>query len=125
MQEGTSHGSRSYVGGSTDTVPHGITGMLAAGQIAAGQDALSVAVVGPDAGSLATSQWVASRDGCAFAGKAEGMEVCAGEVTLRLPGSRARELALRSLRGAGQRWGFSHAVIKDHLPPADLVVLGR
>jgi hypothetical protein len=57
MQEGTSHGSRSYVGGSTDTVPHGIAGMLAAGQIAAGQDALSVAVVGPDAGSLATSQW--------------------------------------------------------------------
>ena len=42
--------SQPYVDGITDTVSHGITSILTAGQIqiAAGQDTLSVAVVSPD-----------------------------------------------------------------------------
>ena len=80
--------SQPYVDGITDTVPHGITSTLTAGQIAiaAGQDTLSVAVICPDRwfpGDLAA---VTSRDGRAFAGAVEGVDVCTGEVTVRLAG---------------------------------------
>jgi len=52
------------------------------------------------------------------------MDVRTGEVTIRLPGSRAREQPLRGLRGAGRRWG-PHGAIKDHRPTAYRVVHGR
>lgn len=60
-------------------------------------------------------------DGRAFAREAEGMDVCTGEVTIRRPGSRAREYPLRGLRGSAL--GFS--VIEGHRGAAHLVVPGR
>jgi len=81
--------SQPYVDGITDTVSHGITSTLTAGQIAiaAGQDTLSVAVVCPDRWFPGDFAVVTSRDGHAFAGEVENMDVCTGEVTIKLPGS--------------------------------------
>jgi len=78
--------SQPYVDGITDTVPHGITSSLTAGKITAGEGTLRVLVVCPDRwfpGDLAA---VTSRDGRAFAGAVEGVDVCTGEVTVRLAG---------------------------------------
>ena len=82
--------SQPYVDGITDTVSHGITSTLTAGQIAsaAGQDTLSVAVVCPDRWFPGDVAVVTSRDGHAFAGEVENMDVCTGEVTIKLPYSR-------------------------------------
>jgi len=67
----------------------GITSTLTARQIeiAAGQDTLSVAVVCPDRWFPGDFAVVTSRDGHAFAGEVENMDVCTGEVTIKLPGS--------------------------------------
>ena len=81
--------SQPYVDGITDTVPHGITSTLTAGQIeiAAGQDTLNVAVVCPDRWFPGDVAVATSRDGHAFTGEVENMDVCTGEVTIKLPGS--------------------------------------
>ena len=81
--------SQPYVDGITDTVSHGITSILTAVQIqiAAGQDTLSVAVVCPDRWFPGDFAVVTSRDGHAFAGEVAGLDVCTGEVTIKLPGS--------------------------------------
>ena len=82
--------SQPYVDGITDTVSHGITSTLTVGQIeiAAGQDTLSVAVVSPDRWFPGDFAVVTSRDGHAFAGEVENMDICTGEVTIKLPYSR-------------------------------------
>ena len=81
--------SQPYVDGITHTVSHGITSTLTAGQfaIAAGQDTLSVAVVCPDRWFPGVVAVLTSRDGHAFAGEVAGLDVCTGEVTIKLPGS--------------------------------------
>ena len=81
--------SQPYVDGITDTVSHGIASTLTAGQIAsaAGQDTLSVSVVCPDRWFPGDVAVVTSRDGHAFAGEVAGLDVCTGEVTIKLPGS--------------------------------------
>ena len=63
--------------------------MLTAGQIAIAvyEETLSVSVVCPDRWFLGDVAMVTSRDGRAFAGEVERMDVCTGEVTIRLPGS--------------------------------------
>jgi hypothetical protein len=78
--------SQPYVDGITDTVTHDLASSLTVGQIAAGRSTLTVSVICPDRwfhGDLAV---VTSRDGHAFAGEVEAMDVCTGEVTIRLPG---------------------------------------
>ena len=81
--------SQPYVDGITDTVPHDIASTLTAGQIAsaAGQDTLSVAVVCSDRWFLGDVAVVTSREGHAFAGEVQDLDVCTGEVTIKLPGS--------------------------------------
>jgi hypothetical protein len=81
--------SQPYVDGITDTVSHSITSTLTAGQIAiaAGPDTLSVAVVSPDRWFPGDFAVVTSRDGHAFAGEVAGLDVCTGEITIKLPGS--------------------------------------
>jgi len=75
-----------YIEGITDTVSHGIASGLTAGQIAA-EATISVSVICPDRWFLGDVAVVTSRDGRAFAGQVQGMDVCTGEVTIRLPGS--------------------------------------
>ena len=81
--------SQPYVDGITDTVSHGIASTLTAGQIeiAVYEDTLSVAVVCPDRWFPGDFAVVTSRDGHAFAGEVAGLDVCTGEVTIKLPGS--------------------------------------
>ena len=81
--------SQPYVDGITDTVRHGIASILTAGQIqiAAGQDTVSVAVVCPDRWFLGDAAVLTSRDGHVFAGEVAGLDVCTGQVTIKLPGS--------------------------------------
>jgi len=79
--------SQPYVDGITDTVTHDLGSSLTAGQIAASQDALTVSVVCPDRWFLGDFAVLSSRDGRAFAGTVEGMDVCTGDVTIRLRGS--------------------------------------
>jgi hypothetical protein len=78
--------SQPYVDGITDTVTHDIASSLTVGQIADDQNALTVWVVCPDRWFLGDFAVVTSRDGRVFAGEVEGMDVCTGEVTIRLPG---------------------------------------
>jgi hypothetical protein len=78
--------SQPYVDGITDTVTHDLGSSLTAGQIAAGQDTLTVSVVCPDRWSFDDSAVVTSREGRVFAGEVKGMDVCTGEVTIRLRG---------------------------------------
>jgi hypothetical protein len=78
--------SQPYVDGITDTVTHDIASSLTVGQITAGQDTLTVSVVCPDRWFFGDLAVVTSRDGRAFAGEVEGMDVCTGEVTIRLRG---------------------------------------
>ncbi len=89
-----------YVDGITDTVPHRIASSLAASQIPADEDTISVRVVSPDRWFLGDFAVVTSRDGRAFAGQVEGMDVCTGEVTIRGGGQlNARATPARGLRG--------------------------
>jgi len=75
--------SQPYVDGITDTVPHNIASSLTAAQIAADGDMLSISVVCPDRWFLGDLAVVTSRDGRAFAGEVESMDVCTGELTIR------------------------------------------
>ena len=75
--------SQPYVDGITDTVPHSFASGLTAGQIAADEDTIRVSVICPDRWFLGDFAVVTSRDGHAFAGEVEGMDVCTGEVTIR------------------------------------------
>jgi hypothetical protein len=70
-------------------VRHGIASILTAGQIqiAAGQDTLSVSVVCRDRWFLGDAAVLTSRDGHAFASEVAGLDVCTGQVTIKLPGS--------------------------------------
>ena len=77
--------SQPYVDGITNTVPHQFASSLTASQIA-GEDTVSVSVVCPDRWFLGDFAVVTSRDGRAFAGEVEGMDVCTGEVTIRSAG---------------------------------------
>jgi hypothetical protein len=85
--------SQPYVDGITEAVTHDLGSSLIPGQIAAGQDTLTVSVVCPDRWFFGDLAVLTSRDGRAFAGQVEAMDVCTGEVTIRLRGSRAREQA--------------------------------
>ena len=94
--------SQAYVDGITDTVPHSIASSLTAGQIAADEDTITISVVSPDRWILGDFAVVTSRDGRAFAGEVEGMDVCTGEVTIRGAGQlSAQATRLRGLRGRG------------------------
>jgi len=75
-----------YVDGITDTVPHRIASSLAASQIAADEGTIRVSVPWPDRWFLGDLAVVTTRDGRAFAGPVEGMDVCTGEVTIRSGG---------------------------------------
>jgi hypothetical protein len=74
-----------YVHGITDTVTQHIASSLTAGQIAPAQDTLSIAVICPDRWLPGDIAVVTSRDGHAFAGQVENLDVCTGQVTIRLP----------------------------------------
>lgn len=78
--------SQPYVDGITDTVTHDIETSLTIGQIAVGQDTLTVSVVCPDRWFFGDFAVVTGRDGHVFAGKVGGMDVCTGEITIRLRG---------------------------------------
>ena len=56
-------------------------------QIAAGEDTLNVSVVCPDRWFPGDVAVVTSRDGHAFTGEVAGLDVCTGQVTIKLPGS--------------------------------------
>ena len=75
--------SQPYVDGITDTVTHNLASSLTAGQTAAGQDTLTISVVCPDRWFFGDLAVVTRRDGCAFAGEVEAMDVCTGQVTIR------------------------------------------
>ena len=82
--------SQPYVDGITDTVTHDIASSLTAGHIAADRNTLSVAVI-------PSPVRYTSRDGRAFAGQVADMDVCTGEITIKLTGSRPRDLPLTRL----------------------------
>ena len=75
--------SQPYVDGITDTVTHNIASSLTADRITADEETVSVSVICPDRWFLGDFAVVTSRDGRAFAGEVEGMDVCTGEVTIR------------------------------------------
>ena len=92
--------SQLYVDGITDTVPHNIASSLTANQTAAYEDTISIWVVCPDRWFFGDFAVVTSRDGLAFAGEVEGMDVCTGEITIRGAGQlSARAVPIRGLRG--------------------------
>ena len=88
-----------YVDGITNTVPHNIASSLTANQTAAGEDTISIWVVCPDRWFFGDFAVVTSRDGLAFAGEVEGIDVCTGEITIRGGGQlSARATPIRSPR---------------------------
>jgi hypothetical protein len=106
--------SNPYVDGISDKVSHNFASSLTADLIAAGEDSVTIAVVCPDRWFLGDFAVVTSRDGGAFAGEVEGMDVCTGEVTIRGVGQlSARVAPLPGLRALGHRRRCSHAVIED------------
>ena len=108
--------SQPYVDGITDTVTHSIASSLTADRIAADEETVSVSVICPDRWFLGDFAVVTSRDGRAFAGEVEGMDVCTGEVTIRGAGqlnARAARLRVPRARSAP---GGPHAASKDHRP---------
>jgi hypothetical protein len=74
--------SQPYVDAITDTVSHHIASAQTADQIPATENTVSVSVVCPDRWFLGDFAVVTSRDGRAFAGHVESMDVCTGEVTI-------------------------------------------
>jgi len=99
----------SYVDGITDTVTHSIVSSLAAGHIATGTDTVSIWVVSPDRWFIGDFAVVSGRDGRAFAGEVQDMDVCTGQVTIR--GARqltAQAALLPGPRSPGQRRRRSH-----------------
>ena len=94
--------SEPYVDGVTNTVTHDIASSLTAEQIAAGQDAITVSVICPDRWFLGDLAVVTSRERRMFAGEVKGMDVCTGEVTIRLAELSVRATPLPDLRGPAQ-----------------------
>ena len=96
--------SQAYVDGITDTVPHSIASSLTAGGIRPRRGTITISVVSPDRWILGDFAVVTSRDGRAFAGEVEGMDVCTGEVAHQgrratgAPATRLRGLRSRGLR---------------------------
>jgi len=96
--------SQPYVDGITCPVTHNLASSLTAGQITAGQDTLTISVVCPDRWFFGDFAVVTGRDGRAFAGEVEAMDVCTGQVTIRGAGQMsARTIPLPGLREPGQR----------------------
>ena len=62
---------------------HDFASSLTAGLIAADEDKVTISVVCPDRWFLGDFAVVTSRDGLAFAGEVEDMDVCTGEVRIR------------------------------------------
>ena len=79
--------SQPYADGGTDTVTHDIAATLTAGQITADEDMFSVWVACADRWFPDDGAVVTSRDGRVCAGEVESIDVCTGEVTIKLPGS--------------------------------------
>jgi hypothetical protein len=75
--------SQPYVNGIADKVSHDFASSLTADLIAVGEDRVTVSMVCPDRWFLGDFAVVTSRDGLAFAGEVESMDVCTGEVTIR------------------------------------------
>ncbi len=96
--------SQAYVDGITDSVPHRFASSLTASQMAIEEEMVNVWVVRPDRWFLGDFAVVTSRDGRAFAGQVEGMDVCTGEVTIRGGGQlNRRATPLHALPDRGQR----------------------
>jgi len=74
--------SQPYIDGITDKVSHNIASSLTADLIEADEDWVTISVVCPDRWFPGDFAVVTSRDGGAFAGKVESMDVCTGEVTI-------------------------------------------
>ncbi len=77
--------SQLYVDGITDTVTHDIATTLTADQITA-QDTFSIWVVCADRWFPGDAAVITSRDGRVFTGEVERMDVCTGEITIKLSG---------------------------------------
>ena len=75
--------SQPYVDGIIDKVSHNFASSLTADQIAADEDSVTISVVCPYRWFLGDFAVVTSRDGGAFAGEVEAMDVCTGEITIR------------------------------------------
>jgi hypothetical protein len=96
--------SNPYVDGITDKVSHNFASSLLADQIPADEDRVTISVTCPDRWFLGDFAVVTSRDGGAFAGEVESMDVCTGEVTIRGVGQlSARVTPLPGLSALGQR----------------------
>jgi len=79
--------SQPYVDGITGTVSHGISSSLTASQIGIAADGtVSVSVICPDRWFPGDVTVVTSRDGHTFAGEVDDMDVCIGEVTIKVAG---------------------------------------
>jgi hypothetical protein len=78
--------SQPYVDGITESVTHNLARSQTAGQITAGQDTLTLSVVCPDRWFFGDFAVITRRDGPAFAGEVEAMDVCTGQVTIRAAG---------------------------------------
>jgi hypothetical protein len=93
--------SNPYVDGITDKVSHNFASSLTADQIPADEDRVTISLVCPDRWFLGDFAVLTSRDGGAFAGEVESMDVCTGEVTIRGVGQLVARVA--SLSGL-PRW---------------------
>jgi HD domain len=114
--------SQRYVDGVTDTVTHNLASSLTGAQITPGQDTLTISVVCSDRWLVGDFAVLTRRDGCAFAGQIEAMDVCTGEITIRAGGQlSARTTPLRGLRRPGPPRG---ALTQPHRSPAHLAVPG-
>ena len=78
--------SQLYVDGITDTVTHDIASSLTGAQITA-DDTFSIWVVCAERWFHGDAAVVTSRDGHAFTGEVQGMDISTGEITVKLPGS--------------------------------------
>ena len=91
--------SQPYVDGIADKVSHDFASGLTADLIAADKDRVTITMVCPDRWFLGDFAVVTSRDGLAFAGEVESMDVCTGEVMIRGVGQpSARTTPLPCLR---------------------------
>jgi hypothetical protein len=79
--------SQPYVEGIADTVTHDIATTLTAGQITAAQDTVSIWVVSADRWLPGDAAVVTSRDGRVFTGEVDSMDICTGEIAIKLSGS--------------------------------------
>ncbi len=75
--------SQPYVNGIQDKVSHNFASGLPADLMEAEEGRVTISVVCPDRWFLGDFAVVTSRDGLAFAGEVEDMDVCTGDVTIR------------------------------------------